>query len=220
MAGSTHVLVLAKEPVAGKAKTRLCPPCTPDEAAAIAAAALADTLAAVAASTADRKVLALAGRPGPWLPPGFEVVAQRGGGLDERLAAAWADAGGPGVQIGMDTPQLTGGDLDDALGALLTPGADAVLGPATDGGWWLLGLRRPDDRVFLGVPMSRPDTGRRQRDRLAELDLATRLLPERRDLDTMADAFALAAACPGSATAAAVAALLGAHPVGVSGGGG
>jgi len=71
---STHVLVLAKEPRPGRVKTRLCPPCSPEEAATVAAAALADTLEAVAASGADRHILALDGRPGPWLPPGFEVV--------------------------------------------------------------------------------------------------------------------------------------------------
>ncbi|MFN2507027.1 MAG: DUF2064 domain-containing protein, partial [Acidimicrobiales bacterium] len=98
---------MVKAPVAGQVKTRLCPPCTPAEAAALAAAALADTLAAVAACGATRRILALSGEPGPWLPPAFEVVAQCEGGLDRRLAHAWAVAGGPGVQIGMDTPQVT-----------------------------------------------------------------------------------------------------------------
>ncbi|MEO5678521.1 MAG: glycosyltransferase, partial [Acidimicrobiales bacterium] len=73
-------LVLAKEPVAGRVKTRLCPPLTPAEAAAVAEAALADTLAAVARCGADRLVVALDGAPGPWLPAGFEVIPQRGGG--------------------------------------------------------------------------------------------------------------------------------------------
>ena len=101
------LLVMAKAPVAGRVKTRLCPPLTPLQAAAVAEAALADTLAAVAGCGASRKVVALAGEPGPWLPPGFEVVAQRGVGLASRLVHAWADVGGPGVQIGMDTPQVT-----------------------------------------------------------------------------------------------------------------
>ena len=71
-----HVLVMAKSPVPGRVKTRLCPPCTPAEAAALAEAALADTLEAVAACGAGRRILALDGAPGPWLPAGFEVVAQ------------------------------------------------------------------------------------------------------------------------------------------------
>ena len=99
-------------------KTRLCPPCTAEEAAAVADAALADTLDAVAACGAARKVLALDGPPGPWLPPGFEVIPQRGTTFNQRLANAWADTGGPGLQIGMDTPQVTAPELDGLLARL------------------------------------------------------------------------------------------------------
>src|SRR6059058_5897007 len=101
MSRARHVLVLAKSPEPGRVKTRLCPPLSPAEAADVAAAALADTLDAAAACGADRKILALAGPPGPWLPAGFEVIEQRGTGLAERLANAWIAAGGGGVQIGM-----------------------------------------------------------------------------------------------------------------------
>jgi glycosyltransferase A (GT-A) superfamily protein (DUF2064 family) len=82
------VLVIAKAPVPGRVKTRLCPPCTPDEAAALARAALEDTLEAAAGAGAERRVLVLEGQPGPWLPAGWDIVAQRGNGLAERLAAA------------------------------------------------------------------------------------------------------------------------------------
>src|SRR5215510_8302076 len=100
------LIVLAKEPVAGRVKTRLCPPCTPTTAAALAAAALADTLAAGCASGADRVVLALDGEPGDWCPPGVTVVDQGTGSLASRLTAAWQHARGPALLIGMDTPQL------------------------------------------------------------------------------------------------------------------
>ena len=90
-----HVLVVAKSPVAGRVKTRLCPPCTPAEAAALAEAALADTLTAAAACGAARRLVALDGPAGPWLPEGFEVFAQCQGGLDRRLAHAWAVATSP-----------------------------------------------------------------------------------------------------------------------------
>lgn len=181
----SHVLVMAKAPVAGRVKTRLCPPCTPAEAAAIAEAALADTLDAVAACGAGRRIVALDGAPGPWLPPGFEVIPQVDGGLDRRLAAAWAMAGGAGVQIGMDTPQVTPALLDDALGSLgLT---DAALGLAVDGGWWAIGLRRPDRRVFAGIPMSTAETGAAQRARLRQLGLTVSDLPALVDLDTADD---------------------------------
>ncbi len=190
----TVALVVAKAPVPGEVKTRLCPPLSPVEAAAVAEAALVDTLEAVSRCGAGRLVLALDGAPGPWLPPRFEVVPQRGGGLDERLAAAWQDAGGPGVQVGMDTPQLRAEDLDLAL-ALLDD-HDAALGPAEDGGWWAVALRRPDPAAFLGVPMSTAHTGDAQHARLSELGLRVAALPMMRDIDDIDDLYAIAAAHP------------------------
>jgi rSAM/selenodomain-associated transferase 1 len=180
-----HILVMAKSPVPGRVKTRLCPPCTPQEAAALAQCALADTLDAVAASGASRRIVALDGAPGPWLPPGFQVIAQAAGGLDQRLAAAWAVAGGPGLQIGMDTPQVTPALLDAALAALGT--SRAALGHAADGGWWAIALRRPDARVFLDVPMSTGMTGASQQARLHALGLDVARLPTLVDLDAVAD---------------------------------
>jgi hypothetical protein len=198
------VIVVAKEPVPGRVKTRLCPPCSPAEAAALAAAALADTLDTAAASGADRVVLALDGRPGPWCPPGVDIVDQGDGGLDRRLTAAWAAARGPAVQIGMDTPQLTANDLDAVIAALAAPGVDAVLGPATDGGWWTVGLRRPHPHAFLGVPTSRPDTGTHQHARLAALGLRTVTLPACTDVDSWSDAVAVALGAPATRFAATV----------------
>ena len=196
--------MLAKEPLPGRVKTRLCPPCSPDEAAGLAAAALADTLAAATGSGADRVVLALDGRPGPWCPAGVVIVPQGGGGLDRRLGAAWAATAGPAVQVGMDTPQVTGAGLAAAMAALDAPGTDAVLGPATDGGWWAIGLRHPHPLAFLGVPTSRPDTAARQHARLAALGLRTRPLPAHTDVDTWRDAVAVAARAPATRFAAAV----------------
>ncbi|MDP9404844.1 MAG: DUF2064 domain-containing protein [Actinomycetota bacterium] len=202
---------MAKAPVAGRSKTRLCPPCTPAEAARLAEAALADTLSAVhavaSAGNGVRAVLALEGEPGWWLPRGFSVAAQRGRSLDERLANAWDDVGGPGFQIGMDTPQVTPALLEAALGALDSTGTGAVIGLAPDGGWWGVGLRRPDRRAFLGIPMSTPATGGAQLDRLRRLGLAVAMLAELRDVDRIEDALAVAAEAPASRFAAAVASL-------------
>ncbi len=204
---AAQVLVIAKEPVPGRVKTRLTPPLRPAAAAALAEAALADTLAAVAATPVTRAVLALEGTPGDWLPPGFRVVPQRGAGLDERLAAAFADAHAtlpvPMVLIGMDTPQVTPGLLADAAGTLISGEADAVFGPAADGGFWLLGLRRPDRSLLAGVPMSRPDTGRHQLDRLTSAGLRVAIVPELTDVDTFREAELIAGATPGSRFAAA-----------------
>lgn len=197
------VVVMAKAPRAGRSKTRLCPPCRPEQAAALAEAALRDTVATVLATPGVRRVVALDGEPGPWLPPGFTVVPQRGDGLDERLAHVVDAVGGPVVVIGMDTPQVTPADVA-GLVAALRPGR-AVLGRAPDGGWWALGLHRADGRVFHGVPMSRGDTADRQVDRLRRCGLVVDLAPERCDVDHWPDALAAAAAAPGSCFAAAVA---------------
>lgn len=198
-------LVIAKEPAPGRAKTRLIPDLGPDGAAAVAEAALADTLEAVAASAGERRILVLDGAPGPWLPAGFEVVPQRDGGLGARLAGAFAAAAGPAFLIGMDTPQISAELIDEACARLCEPDAGAVLGLAVDGGWWGLGLHCADERVFEGVPMSEPDTGGAQRRSLQELGLATVELRRMRDVDTLEDAMAVAEQAPGSRFATALA---------------
>ncbi|MFJ5262336.1 DUF2064 domain-containing protein [Streptomyces sp. NPDC088387] len=204
--GTTTLLVIAKEPRPGRVKTRLTPPFTPREAAALAEASLADTLLAVAATPARRRVLVLEGAPGPWLPPGFDVVPQCPGGLDERLAAAFAGCAGPALLIGMDTPQVTPELLTLDFTAR-DAGYDACFGPAEDGGFWALGLARPDPELLRGVPMSTPHTGAVQRERLVRAGLRVRDLPPLRDVDTAADAEAVAAAVPHGRFAAELARL-------------
>ncbi|EPD66530.1 TIGR04282 family arsenosugar biosynthesis glycosyltransferase [Streptomyces sp. HGB0020] len=191
----TTLLVVAKEPRPGRVKTRLTPPFTPREAAALAEAALADTLDVVARTPAHRRILVLDGEPGPWLPPGFEVLRQCPGGLDERLAAAFAHCTGPSLLIGMDTPQVT-----PELLAVDFADCDAYFGPAEDGGFWALGLAEPDPALLLGVPMSTSRTGAVQRARLA--GLRVRDLPPLRDVDTARDAELVASAAPGGRFAA------------------
>ena len=194
---ATTLLVIAKQPVPGRVKTRLVPPCTYEQAAGLAEAALADTLHTAAMFPARRRVLVLDGRPGPWLPPGFEIVPQCGGPLDERLAAAFAAARGPALLIGMDTPQVTSGLLTVDWTA-----ADAYFGPAADGGFWALGLRVPNPALLRGVPMSTPSTGAVQRARLLAAGLGVADLPQLRDVDTAADAVAVAREAPRSRFAA------------------
>ena len=209
---------MAKAPVAGQVKTRLCPPLAPHEAAGLARAAIADTLAAVAATVplAARfdcevePVLVLSGRPQGWLPQLLDdgadrslrirVTTQRGDGLDSRLAAAFEDVGAntPAFLIGMDTPQVTPGLLAASIATLLAPGRGAVLGHAVDGGWWGLGLKRPDPALLQGVPMSTSHTGRDQQSRLAEAGLSVSLLPELVDVDTIEDAEHVAGLAPES----------------------
>ncbi|WP_329531940.1 glycosyltransferase [Streptomyces sp. NBC_01450] len=187
----TTLLVIAKEPLPGRVKTRLTPPFTPEEAAVLAEASLVDTLHVVLATPARRRVLVLDGTPGPWLPPGFDVVPQCGGGLDERLAAAFAGCDGPALLIGMDTPQVT-----PELLTVDFADCDAYFGPAEDGGFWALGLAAPDPELLRGVPMSTPTTGAVQRGRLTAGGLRVRDLPSLRDVDTAYDAELVAAEVP------------------------
>ena len=201
---TTSVLIMAKAPVPGQVKARLCPPCTPEEAAAVAVAALADTLAAVAGCASRRKVLVLDGDPGPWLPTQVEVIAQRGRGLDERLAHAFEDVGGPALALGMDTPQVTVSELDALLKALDGPGRPAVFGPAADGGYWVIGLPAGVEpaAVFGGIPMSAPSTGARQEARLCAMGFDVVHAAVRQDIDTIDDLAAVVATAPWTLTAA------------------
>jgi len=197
------LLVIAKAPVPGRVKTRLSPPCTPAQAAALARAALEDTLAAaLTAGRAGRRVLVLDGEPGDWLPDGFELIAQRGEGLAARLAAAFGDADGPAFLVGMDTPQVTPRLLDAGLAAVAA--GCAAFGAALDGGYWGIGLPAPEPAVFDGIPMSAGNTGAVQGARLAVLGLHPAILPPLRDVDTIADARAVAAAAPATGFAAAL----------------
>jgi rSAM/selenodomain-associated transferase 1 len=211
-AGEIHLVVIAKAPVAGRVKTRLCPPYTLAEAAILAEAALADTLAAVAATPAAARTVVLDGAIGHWLPAGFSVIPQRGNGLDERLAAGLDDAqrghDAPLLLIGMDTPQLTPALLEASCDALVAAGTDAVLGPATDGGWWALGLRRADSSLLVGVPMSTPQTYDAQLARLHAAGLNVSVLPELVDVDDALSAGTVAGQAPSSRFSRALAALV------------
>lgn len=198
------LIVLAKAPVPGRVKTRLCPPCSLDHATGIARAALDDTLAAARATSGVRPLLVLEGEPTGWVPNGMEVIPQVGGDLADRLAGAFAQSRGPTVLIGMDTPQASPTMLRAAVDALLRPAIDAVLGRTLDGGWWIIGLRDPRVAAFAGVPMSARDTGHRQAARLAELGLRTRELDLEMDVDTFADARTVANRIPTSQFARAV----------------
>jgi rSAM/selenodomain-associated transferase 1 len=195
------LIVIAKAPVPGQVKTRLTPPFTPEQAAALAAAALEDTLGAVADAEVDHRLLVLHGDPQPRWRRTFTVVPQTDGTLDRRLAAAFGAAAlrdpGPVLLVGMDTPQVTA----DLLQACMpTDAEDATLGPAEDGGFWSLGFRRPREcdlpALLHGVPMSTGHTGADQRRRLTAAGLRVRLLPVLRDVDTAADAAHVAALRP------------------------
>jgi uncharacterized protein len=217
------LIVLAKAPVAGRVKTRLCPPLTGEQAADIALAALNDTLRAVAAVPADHHVLVLDGEAGDWVPEGFVVIPQKLGLLDKRLIDAFEDVFAhvdrlgvpdgvperdletpetapkprrtkPCVLIAMDTPQVHPSQLSDALAQLAD--ADSVIGMAEDGGFWLIGLNAADPAVFRDIPMSVDFTAAAQLERLQSLGYRVATIETLRDIDAFADLDAVAAEFP------------------------
>lgn len=201
----TTLILIAKETIPGRVKTRLHPPLSLEQAALLAAASIQDTLAAVAELPATRRILLFDGVVTPPNSAEWEVMHQVNGTLDERLAAAFDACEGPTVLIGMDTPQLTAADLSPAFDGT-RPAIDAWFGPATDGGFWALGMNQPNGALIRGVPMSRDDTGMIQLDRLHSAGLRVGLLRPLTDVDTMADAWTAADAAPDSHFAAALAA--------------
>lgn len=200
------IAVIAKECIPGKAKTRLTPPLTPAQAAALAQTSLSQTLETVRSFPAARRLLVFDGTPHRRDAAGFEVVAQSGGRLDERLAAICSLVDGPLLILGMDTPQLSHTLLAWLVAdwSAPTPRHDAWIGPATDGGFWALGLHRPDGGLVRGVEMSTPQTGAQQLARLASAGLAVGMLPTLTDVDHFADAVAAARDCSGTPFARAV----------------
>jgi uncharacterized protein len=202
------LLVVAKAPEPGKAKTRLAAAVGDQVAAEIAAAALLDTLDAVADVPVAARVLALTGDLDGAAAANeircrleaFTVIEQRGDGFGNRLANAHADAadGYPVLQIGMDTPQVTAELLASCSSRLLQ--APAVLGLARDGGWWVLGVRTPAVADCLRtVPMSQPDTGELTLKALRGNGIDVASVQQLADVDVVDDVAAVRDACaPGS----------------------
>jgi rSAM/selenodomain-associated transferase 1 len=201
-----NVLVVAKAPEPGLVKTRLGAEIGMDRAADVAAAALLDTLAAAVEAVGSRRChLSLAGdldravrgRELREALTGWSVHLQRGADFGARLADAHARVAGPVVQVGMDTPHLTPELLHAAAAGL--DRHDAVLGPAEDGGWWVLALRDPAyASVLRQVPMSTPTTGADTRAALVVAGLDVGTTATLRDVDQVADADAVARLVPGS----------------------
>lgn len=209
-ADMTTVLVIAKAPVPGRVKTRLAADIGEPAAARVAAAALHDTIdACVDAVGADRCRLALDGELGAAVDgeqirralSGWTVRPQQRGGLGQRIAAACAAVTGPVVVMGMDTPQVTGALLRQVASGL--DHDDAVLGPAEDGGWWVLGLRDPAAaEVVAAVPMSTARTGADTRAALTAGGLGVGSAPVLRDIDWLVDLRTVAELAPCSRVAA------------------
>jgi uncharacterized protein len=199
------LLVIAKAPEPGRAKTRLAATVGDRVAADIASAALLDTLDAVAAAPVVARVVALTGDVDAAAGAAeirqrlesFTVIEQRGGDFADRLANAHADSsfgGYPVLQIGMDTPQVTADLLTGCAGRLLE--SPAVLGLACDGGWWVLGVGTPAMAECLRtIPMSQPDTGELTLKALRDNGIDVTSVERLADFDVVDDIVAVRDAC-------------------------
>lgn len=187
--------IMAKAPREGEVKTRLVPPLTHEEAAAFGSCLLRDTATNVAGLTArgDADGLAVYTPAGTervfeeLLPEGFGLLPQRGSHLGERLLHAVEDLLGLGYGsvclINSDTPTLPRTLLAEAVAALARPGERVVLGPADDGGYYLIGLKAAHARLFEDVDWSTERVCSQTRERAAEIGLEVELLPSWYDVD-------------------------------------
>ncbi|HMH49580.1 MAG TPA: TIGR04282 family arsenosugar biosynthesis glycosyltransferase [Candidatus Acidoferrum sp.] len=161
-ATTVAVAVMAKAPDAGGVKTRLCPPLSPREAAALARGFLRDRIAQVRALTGARPLIAYTPASErerfERLAPDFALIAQRGPDLGARMRSTLATllaAGHPAAMaIGTDTPTLPTRVIQQAVDRLAAADVDVVLGPAEDGGYYLIGVRADHPTLFDDVPWS------------------------------------------------------------------
>ncbi|MFO1155050.1 MAG: TIGR04282 family arsenosugar biosynthesis glycosyltransferase [Rhodospirillales bacterium] len=190
--------IMCKAPIEGTCKTRLCPPLTPKEAAALSRSFIAD-VAALVADVARSAACGLAIHAPTAdgledlqdvLPDGLPLLVQRGADLGERLLHATQDllaVGFAGVCfIGADSPTLPAALLEQAVGELRRPGDRIVLGPAIDGGYYLLGLKRAHAELFRGVSWSSNLVLAQTLCRIAGSRLPVTLLPLWYDVDDLA----------------------------------
>lgn len=191
------VIVMAKAPRPGEAKTRLTPPLTPAGAAGLSACLFADTLSLARGAGAAAVVVAYAPSDGRAAleahAGGAELVwlEQEGSGLGERLTSAAARAAsmnlGPLVFVGADSPTLPPRHLASALDGLAGGRADVALGPTEDGGYYAVGLRAPSPGLFDSVEWSTPRAYAQTARNAARLGLRLLELPRWYDVDTPAD---------------------------------
>lgn len=190
-----HALfVIAKQPLVGVTKTRLCPPLSHQAAATLYEGFLRDTLEIMAQVEGVRTGIAYmpedAGAYFHTLAPAMEAIPQRGANLNERLSNLISDvlAGGARsvVVINSDSPTLSPKYVQHAF-ALLDAGYDLVLGPCDDGGYYLIGLKQAHPRLLLDVVMSTSNVLLDTMMIANQLRLRATLLARWYDVDTIAD---------------------------------
>lgn len=193
------LIIFAKAPIPGQVKTRLCPPLSPDEAASLHGSIVLDMLErSRGLSSMDRFVACFPSPAHVFFKileerHGVRLLAQTGDDLGARMANALADVFAQGYRrvlvIGTDLPTLPGSVFGEALALLDIH--DVVLGPAQDGGYYLIGLRKPAPELFADIPWSTDRVLALTQTKAAAAGLKTALLPVRRDIDTLDDLVAL-----------------------------
>lgn len=194
-APSVHLVVVTKAPIPGRVKTRLTPPLSAAEAAQVARALLEDTLSRVGRIPHTRLVVAV--EPPEAVPfmrriaPGAEVVPQAAGDLGARMSAIVADRFARGasavILIGSDHPILARAEIDQAVSWLQDGGDHLAIGPAEDGGYYLIGLTRPHPELFSRIPWSGPTVLQETLARARGANLQVLRLSAGRDVDTIED---------------------------------
>jgi uncharacterized protein len=193
--GCCALAVMTKAPQAGRVKTRLTPPLSPEEAAALNTCFLRDTAAAIARTTNERKAQCIAvytpvGAEAAYvgiLPDKFALVPQRGEAFGERLSAATEDL----LQLGFDSLCLIDSDsptvpekaFAQAVEFLARPGDSVVLGPSDDGGYYLIGLKKLHCRLFETIDWSTERVLEQTIEAAREINVPVHLLPTWYDVD-------------------------------------
>ena len=194
-----RLIIFTRLPVPGQVKTRLIPALGPDGAAALHRRLVLRTLrtcrAACESHGVDLEIYYAGDDPGAmehWLGSQLQFRAQCAGDLGQRMAGAFADSfaeGSPAtVIIGSDCPDLTSHRLGEAFTALGSH--PVVFGPATDGGYYLIGLARPTPELFQGIAWGTDQVMAQSQAILARLGIIPALLPPLADVDRPEDAAA------------------------------
>jgi hypothetical protein len=190
--------VMAKAPRSGKVKTRLAPPLTFDQAAAINICFLQDTVENIAALSATGKAAGIISYTpigdealfGNLLPADFALIPQRGGGFGERLFATAEDLFACGYGsvclIDSDSPTVPATAFEQAVAELARPGDRVVLGPAHDGGYYLIGLKRAHPEPFTNITWSTSSVLAETIAALKSANIETTILPLWYDVDDAA----------------------------------
>jgi rSAM/selenodomain-associated transferase 1 len=196
------VIIMVKAPRAGLVKTRLVPELAETEAASLAACLARDVVRGAARAAAATLLVAYTPSDGretleAILPGGVLWFEQRGADLGARLESVAAHAFGLGfaplIFIGADSPTLPLAFIATAIRRLTAEEADIVLGPTEDGGYYLIGLRRPEHGLFQDVAWSTPQAYEQTARNAARLGLRLLRLPPWYDVDTASDLMRLRA---------------------------